>query len=407
MNTAPMFPRPASRTLAALSTGMVALAATLALASGCTVEDELSALEAEPDLEEIERDGLVYDRIGPVVEQPVEPGPDAVIRPLDEPIVEPEQVAPALDTWSREELADKLRPVLAGADGNVYLAREPAWDAADAVLDSGAESFAVDLLDRSGEGRPSIEPADETAFRQIIGSDGRSYVANTMAAPHNAIVKLELYTGNTYRGFCTGSYIGPWTLITAGHCLVFSNTDRVNRIVFQPARNGPALPYGQFDCRLDDGNSSNDYLWSVPAGYYTGQAGQLDYAVIDTWPCHGAPAWFGGYQANAGNSTFSTHGYPGDTCPGAPGPMNYQCGMSGPATINDWRMETQHIDTMGGQSGMPWYRTYDIARPIGTHVGYREYFDLWKCGFDVCRRNFARRIDNAFNQFIIDVAWDY
>lgn len=244
-------------------------------------------------------------------------------------------------------------------------------------------------------------------MRQVIGPDGRTRVFDTTVAPYNAIVKLQLYTGNTYRGWCSGSYIGPWTVITSAHCLVFSDTDRVNRIVFQPARNGGTLPYGSFDCRLDDASSTNDYLWSVPAGYYTGQQDSLDYAVMDTFPCHSAPNWFGGYQANAANSTFATYGYPSDTCPGAPGSGNYMCGMSGASEINDWRIESQNIDSVSGQSGSPWYRMYDINRPVGVLWGYREYFDLFKCGFDVCRRNFARRIDTAFSNFIVSVAWDY
>ncbi|MCX4239308.1 hypothetical protein [Paraliomyxa miuraensis] len=41
------------------------------------------------------------------------------------------------------------------------------------------------------------------------------------------------------------------------------------------------------------------------------------------------------------------------------------------------------------------------------HRGDREYFDLWKCGFDNCRRNYARRIDTAFNDFIVQALWDY
>lgn len=382
-----------------LSGHLLTVAVLTALAAGCVVEEE----EARPL--EIERDGEVFDLVGPVVEQEVEPGPDAVVMPRRAFSEEPDEVIP-LDTWSREELADMLRPVIATGDDAVYVAREPAWEAADAVLSGSKESLSYDVLDRDGEGRPSVEPDDMT-MRQIIGTDGRSRVVNTTAAPYNSIVKLQLYTGNTYRGSCSGSYIGPWTLITSAHCLVFSNTDRVNRIVFQPARNGGTLPYGSFDCRLDDASSTNDYLWSVPAGYFTGQEGSLDYAVMDTFPCHSAPNWFGGYQTNAGNSTFATYGYPGDTCPGAPGPSNYMCGMSGPSELNDWRIESQHIDAIAGQSGSPWYRMYDINRPVGVLWGYREYGDFFKCGFDVCRRNFARRIDNAFSNFIVSVAWDY
>jgi V8-like Glu-specific endopeptidase len=381
------------------------LATALALLGGCAIEDEL-----EPELEdqaplEIEREGQVFERLDPVLEEEVEPGPDAVIRPLAALPEEPAEPRPLSDL-TREELADQLRPVIA-TGGYTYLAQEPAWDAADAVLAGPGEPRGLDVLVRDGEGRPTTERVDEQAFRAIIGGDGRGMVGNTTVAPHNSIVQLQLYSGNTYRGWCSGSYIGPWTLITSAHCLVFSDTDRINRIVFVPARNGNSTPYGSFDCRLDDASGNNNYTWSVPNGYYYGQNESLDYAVLDTFPCHGAPNWFSGYAVNTGETNYSTYGYPADTCPGAPGPGNYQCGMSGSAYLNEWRIETHDIDAISGQSGSPWYVLTDTYRPAGVLWGYREYFDFGRCGFDVCRRNFARRIDNAFSDFIVSVAWDY
>ncbi len=386
---------------------LATLVSMFALAAACGVDEDPEPLGEEGSVPaQLVRGGQSYDLLGPVIERAVEPGPAAVIRPLTQPVILPEDSRP-LDTWSREELADQLRPVIASAGGQLYAAREPNWDAADAVLDGTLEPLAVDRTIRDGQGRPHIEPAQGDTFRAIFGADNRFRVFNTQASPFNAIVKLELYSGNTPRGHCTGSYIGPWTLITAAHCLVFSNTDRIDRIRFQPARNGGTLPNGTFDCRLDDASGSNDYLWSVPMGFLNGQAVELDYAVIDTWPCHGAPAWFGGYMTNAANSTFSMYGYSGDTCPGAPSGINYQCGMNSAGEMVDWRVETQTLDGTDGQSGGPWWRMYDINRPVGTHSGYIEYFDFFRCGFDHCKRNYGRRIDNAYSQFIVDVAWDY
>jgi len=396
----PMSGRATTRTLATAFT-------LVALMSSCDDGDELAEeLVADVPLE-IERDGQMFELLGPVLEQEVEPGPEAVIRPLT--IVEDpddEHEPRPLTDFTREELADELRPVIT-TGGHVYVAQEPAWDAADSVLSGPGERATLDVRVRDGEGRPKTERVDEQAFRAIFGSDNRSVVGNTTAAPHNAIVQLLLYSGNTYRGMCSGSYIGPWTLITAAHCVVFSDTDRVDRIVFVPARNGSSAPYGSFDCRLDDANGSNDYVWSVPWGYYSGQNESLDYAVMDTYPCHGAPNWFGGYIANTGDMTYVNHGYPGDTCPGAPSPFDYQCGMSGWAYINEWRIETDQVDVMPGQSGSPFYVMWDIPRPAGVVSAYREYFDLFRCGFDLCRRNYARRIDNAFSDFIVQGSWDY
>lgn len=388
-------------------TTAITITTMLAILGGCVAQDELDELDEldEPVPLELVRDGQIFEHLGPIVEEEVEAGPAAVIRPLTAFTEEPEAPRPLSD-WSRDELAELLRPVIA-TGGHTYVAQEPAWDAADAVLTGTDEPTTLDVHIRDGEGRPAIQRVDEATFRNIIGGDDRSTVWNTTAAPHNAIVQLALYSGNTYRGQCSGSYIGPWTLITSAHCLVFSNTDRIDRIVFAAGRSGGSFPYGASDCRLDDASTANDYLWSVPWGYYYDQAESLDYAVIDTYPCHAAPNWFGGYVVNTGDGTYANHGYPGDTCPGAPGPSNYQCGMTGSAYINDWRIESQYIDSMGGQSGSPWYVLFDTYRPAGVLWGYREYFDLGRCGFDVCRRNFARRIDNAFHSFIVDASWDY
>jgi len=146
-------------------------------------------------------------------------------------------------------------------------------------------------------------------------------------------------------------------------------------------------------------------MWSVPWGFRYGQASELDYAVIDTFPCHAAPRWRSGYLVDADSGTYSLYGYPGETCPGAPYADTWQCGMTGPAERNDWRIESQHIDSFEGQSGGPWLGTGDIL--AANHSGYIEYFDFFKCGFDMCRRNFGRRIDGAYDQFIRDVSFDY
>lgn len=412
-----MNPRTTSRAPSSLrSLRAVASAALLALMGGCMADDEASA--PLPDDEsvplEIERDGQIFEWLAPLTQEDDVPEgevPSRLGSLTPEPIAV-DEIDEVLDprplsSWSRDELADALRPVIATADG-LYIAQEPAWDVADAVLSGDREPHAVDVLDRSGEGRPDVTRADETVFRQIIGSDGRWKVNNTLAAPFDAIAKIKVYSGNTLRKQCTGAYIGPWTFVTAGSCLVYDDNDYANRIVFEAARNGNNLPFGTKDCRLDDGNASNDYLWAVPANYMLGQSPDLDFAVIDTFPCHAAPAWFDGYQVNAGDASYTSVGYPVGTCPGAPGPGNYQCGVSGATYANGWRQESAVIDATEGHEGSPWYGLFGgTTRPMGFYVDYIEYHDFGRCGFDVCRRNIARRIDNTFSNFIIVNAYDF
>lgn len=58
------------------------------------------------------------------------------------------------------------------------------------------------------------------------------------------------------------------------------------------------------------------------------------------------------------------------------------------------------------QDGAPWW-TVNPTRVAGVHLGYREYFDFGRCGFDNCRRQYARRIDPAMDTFIRTIAFDF
>jgi hypothetical protein len=210
---------------------------------------------------------------------------------------------------------------------------------------------------------------------------------------------------------CTGTYIGPWTFVLAGHCLRQPSGAVARRMLFEPARNGNApLPFGSFDCRNDDAITSNDFLAAIPSAFAASADPAYDFAVMDTFPCHSARAWLGqparnqGIIVDAGDSTYSLHGYPGNPCPGAPFGFLFNCGMSGPAYVNGPWLESEHIDSEGGQSGGPWHVAGRVA---ATHIGYREYFDFFRCGFDVCRRNYGRRIDGTYKTFLDAIAFDY
>lgn len=300
---------------------------------------------------------------------------------------------------TREELAEALRPVLSTPLGT-KMAREPNWSGADAVLKSGQQVLAY---------HPGETSTDPVGISAVIGADGRSRVTPTTVAPFSSMVQLKIFADGGW-GQCTGTYVGPWTVLTAAHCLRQSDGSVAPRITFNPARDGSVLPYGSFACVNDDAVGGNNYLAAIPAAYASSADPNFDFAVIDTYPCHVAARWLGmpasnaGIWVNAGNTTYSMHGYPAMRCPGAPAGWDYLCGMSGPAYLNGNWVETEHIDTSGGQSGGPWHFGGRVA---ATHIGYREYFDLFRCGFDVCRRNYGRRIDGVFKQFIDQNSFDY
>ncbi len=328
--------------------------------------------------------------------------------------------APALDERPREELADSLRMMLLHPNGGAYVARGPNWAAADATLHSSApiDRIARAFADRAGAAERADAASDPGAdvhpgspagaAARLIGSDGRTLSPTTLS-PFNAIARVDVFTsalGGSFRRSCTGSYIGPWTFVLAGHCLRFPDGAFARRLVIEPARAGSSVPR-RFDCRNGDASTSNDFLAAVPSGYAGAPAEDpLDFAVIDTFPCHSAPASFPGYTVNSGTTTYSVHGYPIGACPGALAEGTSMCGMSGSAYVNGWALESAEIDATEGQDGSPWW-TLNATRVAGLHVGYREYFDFWRCGFDVCRRNYARRIDGAMDTFIRSIAFDF
>jgi hypothetical protein len=307
---------------------------------------------------------------------------------------------PALATWDREELSDALRPLVMNRDGALYLGTKPNYAAADAVIRSNGAERMVDV---------SVEDGRPLDAALILGGDQRAQPWSNTASPYRNVVRLDLWSGNTWRGWCTGSYIGPWTVITSAHCLSQANGVYVNRIIFEPARHNTSFPYGSFDCRNDDANGDNNFLWAIPGGYAGGSADSpFDYAVIDTWPCHGAPAWFGGYLINPPDGAFTTYGYPQDACPGAGAATGTKmCGMTGSGYANGHRIESDNIDAEGGQSGSAWWVQWDIQRPAGILSGWRSYFDLFRCGFNLCYRNTARRIDDSVSSFIVSWSYDY
>ena len=313
-----------------------------------------------------------------------------------------------LEQRSREELAEALRPVVSRPDG-LFMARYPNWSAADAYLRE-TKTFENEAAPSKPPGGPVELPPDKIqTVGAILGADNRVLVTDTTPLPFAAMARV-LITLDTGTVQCTGTYIGPWTFVLAGHCVRRTDGTVARRMVFEPGRNGGALPLGSFDCRNDDATTANDYFLSIPGGFATSADPAFDFAVMDTFPCHRAPRWIGQPASNAGilvdsgTNVYGLHGYPGPACPGAPFGNLFNCGMFGSGYVNGPWLESELIDSDHGQSGAAWHVSGRVA---ATHIGYREYFDLFRCGFDVCRRNYARRIDAGYKSFLDAIAFDY
>jgi V8-like Glu-specific endopeptidase len=325
---------------------------------------------------------------------------------------------------SREELAELLRLVLVHPNGGTYLSA-PNWEAADATLAPeltidripGDEGSAVVRRAANPQGTTLPEFEADDVSENIIGGDGRALSPTTLH-PFTAIARVQVFDGPggaAHRIDCTGAFIGRWTFVLAGHCMAFpnpaspGNVTLARRIRVESARAGASLPFGVADCNNGDGITTNNFAFAVPAGYNGAIDSSLNFAVIDMFPCIGGGVpetrRFAGYAVNTGTTSYNMHGYPLGRCPNAGVEGTFMCGMSDSGYVNGHRLESQ-LDGMEGQDGAPWFTT-DATRVAGVHLGYREYFDFGRCGFDNCKRQYARRIDNTMDTFIRNFAFDF
>lgn len=123
---------------------------------------------------------------------------------------------------------------------------------------------------------------------EVIGTDTRVCVSNTALAPHRYICSIDLDGA-----CCSGTLIGPRTVLTAGHCLtgcVASGDMGRTRVI--PGRNGStAFPFGQ----------SNVAGLQLAPGFVSGSA--TDYGVLILRTAIGnGPGWW----------TFNPYRFSGD-----------------------------------------------------------------------------------------------
>lgn len=189
----------------------------------------------------------------------------------------------------------------------------------------------------------------------ILGPDGRKKVKKTTRYPYRAIAFLEVTFPGNVKGSCTGWFIGPRTLATAGHCVFDQQLGWATAINVLPGKNAGTNPYGAFDaCNL----------WSVN-GWVNSASPEYDYGAIMLQASAGnTVGWFG--FANLGNNkldekSVKNHGYPGDK------PRGTQWGMGGKIKQVSTRQLFHDMDTFGGQSGSPVYEVRENG-PYGLGV---------------------------------------
>src|ERR1700674_3754442 len=155
-------------------------------------------------------------------------------------------------------------------------------------------------------GTPGCAVFTSTLAAESASSDTRTPVSPATSGPWRWIAKLEIMATNGIFG-CTGYFVGPHNLFTAGHCLFgaeFGGTGYPISIRVIPGKDGSGEPYGsQYASGLHA--SAGWVAYGVPSedyGLLTLPDDSLGNAV--GWFTYGAPS---GTYTNANLS-----GYPGD-----------------------------------------------------------------------------------------------
>ena len=184
----------------------------------------------------------------------------------------------------------------------------------------------------------------------VHGSDDRVQITNTAVYPWSAHASLLITAADNSTWIGTGWFIGPHTLMTAGHCVYIRNSGVagrdgwVKRIDVMPGRNGNTRPFGAV---------ASTSFRSVIGWTLSGDE-RYDYgAIILTEPLGNTVGWFGfeAYDAAAlVSAEANISGYPGDK------PVGTQWYDVRQISAVDDRKIYYDIDSAGGQSGSAVYR---------------------------------------------------
>lgn len=217
--------------------------------------------------------------------------------------------------------------------------------------------------------RADLLPLAKGGIESVIGTDERHQVADTTQYPQRAIAFLEVHFPSG-SGTCTGFFIYPYALATAGHCVYEADFGGwATSITVYPGRNGTSAPYG---------SASATALFTTGA-WVASADHRYDYGVIKiASPLGNTTGWFGygvKLDANLAKANARIFGYPGDKTYGTQWGTHRKIKGVGPEKI------FYKIDTYGGQSGSPVYgRVSNTCQPcaFGIHAygtGFEPYAD--------------------------------
>jgi len=199
-------------------------------------------------------------------------------------------------------------------------------------------------------------PVTSFMTETVHGADNRIKITATASYPWRVHCSLLITARDNSQWIGTGWFIGPHTVMTAGHCVYIKNSGVAGRdgwvrsIKVMPGRNGAALPYGSV-------TSTN---FKSVTGWTNDGSENFDYGAIILPTNKGnETGWFGfGVYSDAEliSSTGNISGYPGDKPSGTQWYDAHRI-----ASVNS-RKVYYDIDTYGGQSGAAVYRIKNGGR---------------------------------------------
>jgi glutamyl endopeptidase len=244
--------------------------------------------------------------------------------------------------------------VEAVADGSSGEGESAAVEGAvEPIIAVSAESAVVEAAPDTSNLRPIGEATygPMSATESVLGPDTRIQITNTGVHPWRMHCSLLITANDGSQWIGTGWFIGPKTVVTAGHCVFIHapGTPRhgwVQSIRVMPGRNGATLPYGSVT--VPRANLRSVTGWTV-----NGPNQEYDYgAMVLPTELGNQTGWFGfaSYSdATLSPLTVNLSGYPGDK------PSGTQWYQSSPIAALGPRKVYYTIDTAGGQSGSAVY----------------------------------------------------
>jgi V8-like Glu-specific endopeptidase len=230
---------------------------------------------------------------------------------------------------------------------------------------SAEESRSLKHLAAKGRGEPLRRRSVLGGLESILGpTDDRVRILDTDLTPWRMVCALRM-RGPSGSAIGTGWFVGPKTLLTAGHCVYstqfFGSSGWTTEIEVSPGRNGTEFPFKTVKSRnfssVDRWVNSEDPDFDIGCIHLTEPIGnEIGWFAVAAL----APEELQGYLVNVS-------GYPGDR--GA-GTEQYHH-KNRVLQVTDRRV-FYDVDTFGGQSGAPvWIHETDDAPPLA--VGIHAY----------------------------------